>query len=213
MTQSITIGILSIQGDIEENASAIRDSMEELGIDGNIMFLRDVNSIDLIDGLIIPGGESTVMGTLLFLNEDYKELLRNKIATGLPVLGTCAGLIMLSKHAYDKRVGETKQQLLELLDATIERNAFGRQFESFESQLTVPILGSETFKGVFIRGPIITEVGNEVEILSKIDEKIVAIKQKNILGTSFHPELASDNRFHKLLINMSILYNRFKEAR
>lgn len=213
MTQSITIGILSIQGDIEENASTIRESMEELGIDGNIMFLREINNIDLIDGLVIPGGESTVMGTLLFLNEEHKEILRNKIAVGLPVLGTCAGLIMLSKRAYDKRVGETKQQLLELLDATIERNAFGRQFESFESQLTVPILGNEPFKGVFIRGPIITEVGNEVEILSKIDENIVAIKQKNILGTSFHPELASDNRFHKLLINMSILYNKSKEAR
>lgn len=212
MTKSITIGILSIQGDIEENASAVRQAMTELNIEGSVILVKKLSKIDTLDGLVIPGGESTVIGTLLFLDESQKEVLRKQILNGLPVLGTCAGLIFLSKRAYDKRLGYIKQQLLELLDITIERNAFGRQQESFESQLSIPSLGDELFKGVFIRGPVITETGNEVEILSRLEEKIVAVQQKNILATSFHPELADDNRFHKKLLELCLLYNKSKDS-
>lgn len=210
MNKSITIGILSIQGDVEENVSAVQQSMDELNIEGNVITIKDMSKIDRLDGLVIPGGESTVIGTLLFLDESQKETLRNKILNGLPVLGTCAGLIFLSKRAYDKRLGDTKQHLLELLDVTVERNAFGRQYESFENQLSVPAIGDDLFKGVFIRGPVITETGNDVEVLCRLEEKIVAVQQKNILATSFHPELADDNRFHKKLIELCLSYNESK---
>lgn len=210
MNKSIIIGILSIQGDVEENVSAVQQSMDELNIEGNVIPIKDMSKIDRLDGLVIPGGESTVIGTLLFLDESQKEILRNKILNGLPVLGTCAGLIFLSKRAYDKRLGDTKQHLLELLDVTVERNAFGRQYESFENQLSVPAIGDDLFKGVFIRGPVITETGNDVEVLCRLEEKIVAVQQKNILATSFHPELADDNRFHKKLIELCLSYNESK---
>jgi 5'-phosphate synthase pdxT subunit len=210
LNKSITIGILSIQGDVEENVSAVQQSMDELNIEGNVIPIKDMSKIDMLDGLVIPGGESTVIGTLLFLDESQKEILRNKILNGLPVLGTCAGLIFLSKRAYDKRLGDTKQHLLELLDVTVERNAFGRQYESFENQLSVPAIGDDLFKGVFIRGPVITETGNDVEVLCRLEEKIVAVQQKNILATSFHPELADDYRFHKKLIELCLSYNESK---
>jgi 5'-phosphate synthase pdxT subunit len=210
LNKSITIGILSIQGDVEENVSAVQQSMDELNIEGNVIPIKDMSKIDMLDGLVIPGGESTVIGTLLFLDESQKEILRNKILNGLPVLGTCAGLIFLSKRAYDKRLGDTKQHLLELLDVTVERNAFGRQYESFENQLSVPAIGDDLFKGVFIRGPVITETGNGVEVLCRLEEKIVAVQQKNILATSFHPELADDYRFHKKLLELCLSYNESK---
>jgi len=212
MSKRITIGILGIQGDIEENASAVKQSMNELNIEGDVILIKELSKIDALDGLVIPGGESTVIGTLLFLDESQKEILRNKILDGLPVLGTCAGLIFLSKRTYDKRLGETKQHLLELLDVTVERNAFGRQHESFENQLSIPAIGAELFKGVFIRGPVITETGSDVEVLSKLGEKIVAVQQKNILATSFHPELADDNRFHKKLIRLCLTYNKSRDS-
>jgi 5'-phosphate synthase pdxT subunit len=186
--------------------------MHELNIQGNVILIKELSKIDTLDGLVIPGGESTVIGTLLFLEESQKEILKKKILDGLPVLGTCAGLIFLSKRAYDKRLGNTKQHLLGLLDVTVERNAFGRQHESFENQLSIPAIGDKLFKGVFIRGPIITETGNDVEVLSRLEEKIVAVQQKNILATSFHPELANDNRFHRKLIELCLSYNKSKDS-
>ena len=173
--------------------------------------MKDLNELDEIDGLIIPGGESTVIGMLLFLQGVKPDLIRKKIQEGLPILGTCAGLIMLSNKAYDKTIGETKQPLLKVLDVTIERNAFGRQHESFESDLDIPYLGERRFNGVFIRGPAITEIGNNVEIIAEYDKKIVAVRQNNILGTSFHPELANDNRFHINLVKLMAEYNRSKK--
>ena len=211
MTPILKVGILSIQGDIEENSNAIKESFEELEIEGTIIYLKDLNDLNEIDGLIIPGGESTVIGMLLFLQGVQTDLLRKKIQEGLPILGTCAGLIMLSNRAYDKTIGETKQVLLKVLDVTIERNAFGRQHESFESELDIPYIGERRFHGVFIRGPAITEIGKNVEVIAKYENKIVAVRQNNILGTSFHPELANDNRFHINLVKLMIEYNRSKK--
>jgi pyridoxal 5'-phosphate synthase pdxT subunit len=212
LTPSLKVGIISIQGDIEENSNAIRESFQELGIEGTIILMKDLCELDEIDGLIIPGGESTVIGMVLYLREVQSDLLKEKIKDGLPILGTCAGLIMLSKRVYDKTVGETKQELLKVLDVTIERNAFGRQHESFESELDIPYLGQRRFNGVFIRGPAITEIGNNVEIIAKYNNKIVAVRQNNILGTSFHPELANDNRFHTNLTKLMIEYNKSKKG-
>lgn len=211
MTPILKVGILSIQGDIEENSNAIKESFEELEIEGTIIYMKDLRDLDEIDGLIIPGGESTVIGMLLFLQGVQTDLLRKKIHDGLPILGTCAGLIMLSIRAYDKTIGETRQELLKVLDVTIERNAFGRQHESFESELDIPYLGERRFNGVFIRGPAITEIGNNVEIIAEYNNKIVAVRQNNILGTSFHPELANDNRFHTNLTKLMVEYNKYKK--
>ena len=211
MNPIIKVGLLSIQGDIEENSNAIKESFEELGIEGTIIYMKDLHDLDEIDGLIIPGGESTVIGMLLFLQEVQTDLIRKKIQEGMPILGTCAGLILLSNRAYDKTIGETKQALLKVLDVTIERNAFGRQHESFESDLDIPYLGERRFNGVFIRGPAITEIGNNVEVIAEFDKKIVAVRQNNILGTSFHPELANDNRFHINIVKLMVEYNRSKK--
>jgi 5'-phosphate synthase pdxT subunit len=120
---------------------------------------------------------------------------------------------MLSNKAYDKTIGETKQALLKVLDVTIERNAFGRQHESFESELDIAYLGERKFNGVFIRGPAITEIGNDVEIIAEYDKKIVAVRQNNILGTSFHPELANDNRFHTNLVKLMVEYNKSRKEK
>lgn len=211
MSPILKVGILSIQGDIEENSNVIKESFKELEIEGTIIYLKDLHNLNEIDGLIIPGGESTVIGMLLFLQGVQTDSLRKKIQEGLPILGTCAGLIMLSNRAYDKTIGDTKQALLKVLDVTIERNAFGRQHESFESELDIPYLGERRFNGVFIRGPAVTEIGNNVEIIAEYDKKIVAVRQHNILGTSFHPELANDNRFHINLVKLMVEYNRSKK--
>lgn len=209
---SIKIGILGIQGDIEENSSAVKESLQELGAEGQIIHLRNITDLEDLHGLVIPGGESTVIGILLSLDKIKLKLLVKKINEGLPVLGTCAGLILLANKVYDKTVGETKQQTLQILDVTVERNAFGRQRDSFEVGLEIPILGKEYFNGVFIRGPAITNVGNNVQILTKFRNHVVAVKQNNVIATSFHPELAGDNRFHKIFLNMCLEYYKLKKV-
>jgi 5'-phosphate synthase pdxT subunit len=120
----------------------------------------------------------------------------------MPVLGTCAGMIMLAKRAYDRIIGETKQQLLSKMDIVVERNAFGRQRDSFEAKIDIPILGknNNAFKGVFIRAPVVIEVGGTVEIIAQFNNKIVGVRQGSIIGTSFHPELSGDDRIHKEFI-------------
>jgi 5'-phosphate synthase pdxT subunit len=207
----LKIGILGLQGDIEENSNAVKESLKELGIKGNVIHLKEITPIEELDGIIIPGGESTVMGTLLSLQKMQMELLRDNVNKGLPVLGTCAGLILLADKAQDKIIGETSQPLLHLLDVTIERNAFGRQRESFETDLEIPTLGTEPFRGDFIRGPIINNMGKNVQILTKYEDKVVAVRQNNIIATSFHPELANDNRLHKTFLNICLEYSRSKE--
>ena len=120
----------------------------------------------------------------------------------MPVLGTCAGMIMLAKRAYDRIVGETKQQLLSKMDIVVERNAFGRQKDSFEAKINMQILGknNNSFKGVFIRAPVVIEIGVDVDIIAKFNDRIVGVRQGNLMGTSFHPELSGDDRIHKQFI-------------
>ena len=163
--------------------------------------VRYPEEMEKIDGLILPGGESTVQSTLAAIQRSL-PVLKKRISEGMPVLGTCAGMIMLSKRAYDRIVGDTKQKLIGNLDIVIERNAFGRQNDSFEADLSISMLGKEAFKGVFIRAPAVSEVGKDVEVIGKLNNRIVAVKQKNIIGTAFHPELSSDSRMHRHLINM-----------
>lgn len=205
---NIKIGVLGIQGDIEENILSIAEALKNLNLQGTVESVRYSESIAELDGLILPGGESTVIGNLLSIQGNIFQTIKKKITEGMPVLGTCAGLIMLSKRTYDKVVGETKQKLFGVLDVVIERNAFGRQHESFEVDLDIPILGKELFRGIFIRSPIINNVGESVNILTKLDDKIVAVKQNNIIGTSFHPELSTDRRLHELFIKDSVEFSK-----
>ena len=205
---NIKIGVLGIQGDIEENILSTAEALKNLNLQGTVESVRYSESIAELDGLILPGGESTVIGNLLSIQGNIFQTIKKKITEGMPVLGTCAGLIMLSKRTYDKVVGETKQKLFGVLDVVIERNAFGRQHESFEVDLDIPILGKELFRGIFIRSPIINNVGESVNILTKLDDKIVAVKQNNIIGTSFHPELSTDRRLHELFIKDSVEFSK-----
>ena len=197
---SIKIGVLGIQGDIEENVLSTEEALKRQNLIGTVESVRYSESIEELDGLILPGGESTVIGNLLSIQGKVFQTIEKRITEGMPVLGTCAGLIMLSKRAYDRVVGETKQKLFGILDVVIERNAFGRQHESFEVDLEIPLLGRDPFRGIFIRAPIINNVGENVTILTKLNDKIVAVKQNNVIGTSFHPELSEDRRLHELFI-------------
>jgi 5'-phosphate synthase pdxT subunit len=207
LTENLKIGVLSIQGDIEENIHSCKEALIESGVNGEVIEVKNYDEMHDVDGLIIPGGESTVFSILMSLKQSNLELLNQKISEGLPVLGTCAGMILLAKKVQDKTLGETKQKLLQNLDVSVERNAFGRQHESFETDLNIPIIGEKPFKAVFIRGPIVTETGKDVQIIAKFNDKIVAVQQNNIIGTSFHPELVDDNRIHFHFIKM-ILKNK-----
>ncbi len=199
--KGINIGILAVQGDVAENLSTTRMAMDDLGIGGIVSEVKNPEQISDLDGLVIPGGESTVIGTLSLVNGSLKKI-KEKIASGMPVLGICAGMILLSKKAKDRVVGEMEQPLLDYLDIKIERNTFGRQRESFEADISLEKIGIPKFRGVFIRAPSVIEAGKNIEILSKIDEKIVAVKQGNIIGTSFHPELTKDLSLHKYFVTL-----------
>jgi 5'-phosphate synthase pdxT subunit len=201
--KSVTIGVLGFQGDIEENVAATRQALREMQVDGSVELVRYPEEVEKVDGLILPGGESTVQSTLAAIQRSL-PVIKKRISEGMPVLGTCAGMIMLSRRAFDRVVGDTKQKLIGNLDIVIERNAFGRQGESFEADIAIGMLGKEAFKGVFIRAPAVTEVGKDIEVLAKLNSRVVAVRQKNIIGTSFHPELSGDSRMHKQLVKMAV---------
>ncbi len=198
---SLTVGVLSIQGDVQENMLSAKSAIDELGLDGNVVDVRTPEEIFQLDGLIIPGGESTTIGQLSLVNGSL-NVLKEKIQSGMPVLGICAGMIMLSNTANDKIVGKTDQLLLDILDIKLERNSFGRQKESFESDISMDSINIPKFNGVFIRAPSVSDVGSGVEVLSKFNERIVAVKKGNVIGTAFHPELTEDTALHKYFINL-----------
>ena len=198
---SLSVGVLSIQGDVIENLLSVKKAIEESGINANVIEVKTPDDIEKLDGLIIPGGESTTIGQLSLVNGSMK-IIKDKIQAGMPVLGICAGMILLSSTAKDRTVGGIDQPLLDVLDVKLERNSFGRQGESFESDISLNSIGISKFNGVFIRAPSVTEVGNDVEILSEFDNKIVAVKQGNIIGTSFHPELTQDTSLHKYFLSL-----------
>ena len=210
MKTKISVGVLGIQGDIEENTAVALEALDHSNVRGCVKSVRYAEEIEKIDGLILPGGESNVISTLATIQGGILQTIRRRIAEGMPVLGTCAGMIMLAKRAYDRVVGETKQQLLSNLDIVVERNAFGRQSDSFEAELSIPILdkNNNTFKGVFIRAPIVIEVGVAVDIVAKFNNRIVGVKQGNVICTSFHPELSGDDRIHRQFIKTVLDHKR-----
>ena len=202
MSHEFNIGILALQGDIEENIVATRNAMSSLSLNAYTTPVRYQKELESVDGLIIPGGESTVIGNLLTLKSGIRTTLQKRLIQGMPAMGTCAGMIVMAKKAYDSVVGEMNQPLLGVLDIVVERNSFGRQNESFEANLPIDGFEGEDFRGVFIRAPSATKVGTNVKILGRFAEKVVAVQQGNIIGTSFHPELSDDLRFHKLLVSL-----------
>ncbi len=202
----IKVGVLSLQGDVAENIALTKTALSELNKSGTVTEVKTPDQISELDGLIIPGGESTMIGQLSLINGSLKKI-KEKIEAGMPVLGICAGLILLSKKAKDRVVGDTDQPLLDLLDVQVERNSFGRQSDSFEAEISMDSLNIPKFNGVFIRAPSIGEVGENAEIISKFNEKIVAVKQGNMLAIAFHPELTQDVSLHKYFVNMIKLAN------
>jgi 5'-phosphate synthase pdxT subunit len=185
------IGILAVQGDVREHARAIRDVGAE---PVEVRLPRDLVGLD---GLILPGGESTTMRKLIDrygLREPIVALARG----GAPVYGTCAGMILLAD-----RIADGDEPVLRLLDITVQRNAYGRQLDSFEADVSVPSLGEAPMHGVFIRAPVVSEVGPEVEVLARdADGRPIAVRQGRVLATAFHPELTPDRRLHRLLVEL-----------
>ncbi|WP_191559258.1 pyridoxal 5'-phosphate synthase glutaminase subunit PdxT [Metabacillus idriensis] len=186
----LKIGVLGLQGAVREHIQSIEAS----GAEGII--IKRPEQLDELDGLIIPGGESTTMRRLID-KYDFLTPLKAFAEQGKPMFGTCAGLILLAKNivGYD-------ESHLGLMDVTVERNSFGRQRESFEAELNITDV-AEDFVGVFIRAPHIVEVGEDVEILSKHNGRIVAARQGQFLGCSFHPELTDDHRMTGLFVRMA----------
>lgn len=184
----ITVGVLALQGAVTEHLRMV----EECGVAAAP--IKRAEQLETVDGLIIPGGESTTIGKLL-VGYGFVESIRRLAAAGLPILGTCAGLILLSS-----RTTEGDQPLLGLMDIEVRRNAFGRQRESFETGLIIPELGREPFVAVFIRAPWIESVGAGVNVLASIDDRAVLAEQGNLLVAAFHPELTGDRRLHRYFI-------------
>jgi len=186
------IGVLALQGDFLEHSAVLR----RLGVDASEVRLP--GHLDGLDGLIIPGGESTAIARLLHRWE-LIDPIRLRARDGMAVWGTCAGAILLAE-----RPGDLDREGLALMDITIERNAFGRQVDSFEADLDVTVLGPPPFHAVFIRAPVITEVGPRAETLASLaDGTAVAAQQGGLLATSFHPELTGDTRFHEFFLTLA----------
>lgn len=191
MSSSLTIGILSVQGGVAEHARMV----ETLG--HKSVLVRRTEHLEGLDGLILPGGESTTMSRLLRLS-NMIEPLREAIKGGLPAFGTCAGMIMLSTKVLDTR---EDAESLGVIDVTVRRNAFGRQKDSFEGELDFSGIDNPV-DAVFIRAPQIEEVGDGVDVLATVEERVVAARQGHVLVTSFHPELTHDLQVHQYFLEM-----------
>lgn len=193
------IGILALQGAFIEHYHLLRN------MEADAIEVRLPGDLKGLDGLIMPGGEST---TILKLMRGFQifEPLKEKIEKGFPVLGTCAGMICLAKRVNNSQ--QSVLQPLEVIDITVKRNAFGRQVDSFEVDLDITALGKKPFHAVFIRAPLVEEVGSQVQVLSKLPGGvIVAARQENILVTSFHPELTDDLRLHEYFLKQVVTGN------
>ena len=184
-------GVIAVQGDVSEHATAIRSAAASHGLDAEVVEIRDSGVVPECDVLLVPGGESTTISRLVG-DEGIDREIVDHVAAGKPVLATCAGLIVASTDANDERV-----DTLDVLDVTVDRNAFGRQADSFEAPLDVDGL-DEPFPAVFIRAPVVDEVGDDVEVVARWDGDPVAVRQGPVVATAFHPELTGDHRVHDL---------------
>jgi 5'-phosphate synthase pdxT subunit len=191
----MTIGVLALQGDYAAHAQVL----QACGASG-VLPVRDAEALEKCDGLIIPGGESTTMSRLCDRYGLWQPL-RERIGAGLPVFGTCAGLIMLSKNISGGS-RNFAQKTLGALDIDVARNAYGPQIESFETELKVPVLGEEPLRVAFIRAPQITRVGEGVEVLARHGEQPVAVRENKIVALAFHPEVVGEARLHQYWLDL-----------
>jgi len=188
---SLTAGVVAVQGDVSEHGAAVERAADAHGRDVDVVEIRQSGTVPDCDLLVLPGGESTTISRLLH-SEGIAPEIEAHVADGKPVLATCAGLIVTATDAADERVDP-----LGLVDVTVERNAFGRQKDSFEAPLDVAGL-DDPFPAVFIRAPLIDAVGEDVEVLASWDGRPVAVRDGPVVGLSFHPELTGDSRLHDL---------------
>jgi pyridoxal 5'-phosphate synthase pdxT subunit len=186
------IGVLALQGAFREHL----ETLGAIGVEG--VRVREPNDLDGVSGLILPGGESTTMRQLIE-RWGLRQPILDLAESGAPLFGTCAGMIVLSRD-----IAGDEEPVLPLLDVTVERNAFGRQLDSFEAELPVPVLGDRPVHAVFIRAPVIERTGPGVDVLARLDDgRVVAVRERNVIATSFHPELAGETRFHRLVATMA----------
>lgn len=190
----LRIGVLALQGDVEEHMRMV----ERCGHEPTRVRLPE--EVESVDGLIIPGGESTTFG-IIMERRNLIAPIRRAALSGMPIFGTCAGAIVLANE-----IENSNQPRLSLMDISVRRNAFGRQINSFEADIEIPLLGEPPFRCVFIRAPIITKVGEGVEVLATFEDKIILAKQGNMIACAFHPELTSDLRLHQLFISLCKTY-------
>lgn len=193
------VGVLALQGDVREHIRALE------AVGARAEAVRSLDDLLSVDGLVLPGGESTTI-SMLAVRDQLMEPLREARRSGMPMYGSCAGMILLADSVLD---GRADQQTIGGLDIVVRRNAFGRQVDSFETFLRIPILGEPDFHAVFIRAPWVEAVGGAVEPLSVITEgeragTIVAVQQDSLLATSFHPELTADTRIHQHFLDMVV---------
>jgi len=185
------VGILALQGDVREHADALRD------VGAEPIEVRLPRDLVGLDGLILPGGESTTMRRLIDLY-GLREPIVALAHGGAALYGTCAGMILLAD-----RIADGDEPVLRLLDITVERNAYGRQLDSFEADVAIPSLGDDLLHGVFIRAPVVSEVGPDVEVLARdADGRPIAVRQGRVMATAFHPELTADRRLHRLMLEL-----------
>jgi 5'-phosphate synthase pdxT subunit len=184
------VGVLALQGDVREHISSL------LACDVEAVAVRRAQEIESIDALVLPGGESTTIAQLAEVFGIF-DLIKNKINSGMPVYGSCAGMILLAEQILDAKVG---QKTFGGLEITVRRNAFGRQVDSFESDIAFNDGSDQAIRAVFIRAPWVEKIGATVEVLASVDSHPVAVRSKTALATSFHPELTGDNRIHRYFI-------------
>jgi 5'-phosphate synthase pdxT subunit len=194
----VRVGVLAVQGAVSEHLDALRRAAEEKGLDVEAIAVRTAKDLEGTSGIILPGGESTTISRLL-RSGGLQQPILDRAGKDLAVFGTCAGLILISKSAVSQ-VEDKDIQLLGLLDAEVDRNAFGRQRDSFESSLDVKGIGE--MPAVFIRAPVVTKAGKATEVLARNERGIVAVRKGLVLGTAFHPELTDDTRLHELFLDL-----------
>ncbi|ASI98314.1 pyridoxal 5'-phosphate synthase glutaminase subunit PdxT [Thermococcus celer] len=196
----VKVGVVGLQGDVEEHIGAATKALKNLGVSGEVLWLRKPAQLEGVSAVIIPGGESTTISRLMVKN-GLLDPLRKLGGEGLPIMGTCAGLIMLSREV----IGATpEQRFLGLLDVRVNRNAYGRQVDSFEAPVRLSF-SDEPFPGVFIRAPRIVEtLSDEVRPIAWLGDRVVGVEEGNVIGLEFHPELTDDTRVHEYFLEKAI---------
>ncbi|HDO19591.1 MAG TPA: pyridoxal 5'-phosphate synthase glutaminase subunit PdxT [Thermoplasmatales archaeon] len=194
----VTVGVVALQGDVSEHVYALERAFGRFGIDGKVILIRKREDVENVDGIVIPGGESTTISRVMGKEKISQMIIERYENDHIPILGTCAGCVLLAKEIEDN---DGRVKPLSLMDMKVRRNAFGRQRESFEVEVEVEGF-STPYRAVFIRAPAIIEVKNRCEIVARFGDVIVGAKQDSLIALSFHPELTDDLRFHEMFLDL-----------